>query len=555
MATLQELAQQIKANRAMTFGDFLANQGYYVRNPDDPQQIFTVGGESGFEVIPQDQLQNLQREFERLQDPSQLLFQNGYFNPYTSSLAVSDQVKAGGDLKKLTEAVYPGGQWINDPTLGEIYQINPSTRANYSAASYSDGGGGFGDFLKMAAPIALSALGAPYLSNALGGGLLGSVGAGAAIGGISSGLTGGDPLKGALTGGLGGGLGYGLSGMGVPAEQLPAPVTDLTSPGAVAGTTNYAPGVLNSAFSSAPATDFASQLFPYSSAASATPMADAVSPTVAGAMSGTAPQTSALNWASLANPNYIDLSNSTGGMGVPAEQAPAPVTDLTTPGFIPGTTNYPAGVLNSGLTSAITGTLGNAAKSAVTGALGSKSLLDNLGSPRSLATLLAGGLDLYGVNQRNNLLKEIADRSWNAGAPSRSRFEAANTPGFDLNAIPGYSSALQTSADAFTRSLSAKSGNPTGLGSAQAETQKYLMGSLGLPAWQQYANLNANAGGLSQLSGNALNASTNVANSIADPYNVIGKTAGNIFNPPSDLQTTLANLKDLLKTNNIFVTA
>jgi hypothetical protein len=112
-------------------------------------------------------------------------------------------------------------------------------------------------------------------------------------------------------------------------------------------------------------------------------------------------------------------------------------------------------------------------------------------------------------------------------------------PGFDLNSMPGYSGALQTSSDAFTRSLSAKGGNPAGTGAAQAETQKYLMGSVGLPAWQQYFNDNATVG-YNPASVGAANSYQNLASAVGQGTNALTTNTGN-----QDAATAIKTLKDL----------
>jgi len=103
----------------------------------------------------------------------------------------------------------------------EIQQIlgSSSQRANYQnqqrIAQEAAGGGGIGDLVKVAAPIALSmVLGPEMMALAP---ELGVMGAGAltggTIGGIGAGITGGDIGKGVLMGGATGALGGAMSGI------------------------------------------------------------------------------------------------------------------------------------------------------------------------------------------------------------------------------------------------------------------------------------------------------------------------------------------------------
>jgi hypothetical protein len=74
-------------------------------------------------------------------------------------------------------------------------------------------GGNFGELAKVAAPLALSMVAAPYLAPMLGGGLGGAMAAGALTGGATAGITGGDVGRGALMGGASGALGGALNGI------------------------------------------------------------------------------------------------------------------------------------------------------------------------------------------------------------------------------------------------------------------------------------------------------------------------------------------------------
>lgn len=81
--------------------------------------------------------------------------------------------------------------------------------------------GNFKDFVKTAAPIALSVIPGvgTGLSSMFGGGAIGNIGAGAVLGAGNAAIQGGDIGKGALYGGLGGGIGTGVNALN-PAGAL-----------------------------------------------------------------------------------------------------------------------------------------------------------------------------------------------------------------------------------------------------------------------------------------------------------------------------------------------
>lgn len=162
---------------------------------------------------------------------------------------------------------------------------------------------------------------------------------------------------------------------------------------------------------------------------------------------------------------------------------------------------------------------------------------------KTLGSVLGGGIDLYGVTQRNQLLKDIADKTDAYGAPSRARYEASYQPGFDLGtADPGFKDALDYSSRANLNALSVR-GNPALSPNAQFSNMSDLTSKVTLPALQNYRSTNASSGGLGTLAVSAGAAATNYANSTADPYNVAGKTVSNVLNPPSSLDDLMKQLK------------
>ena len=150
-----------------------------------------------------------------------------------------------------------------------------------------------------------------------------------------------------------------------------------------------------------------------------------------------------------------------------------------------------------------------------------------------LGTGIGGILDYKAATDRTNALKEIADRSWGAGQASRDRYNAAQQPGFNIVSIPGLQSGMDTVMDTYLRKLSATGGNPAGIGAAPSQTQAYVLGNVGLPAYQNYVNSNASAGGLASLAANSTAAATQAA---ADPgvYGSFGRTVDGFFNGPKE---------------------
>ena len=167
---------------------------------------------------------------------------------------------------------------------------------------------------------------------------------------------------------------------------------------------------------------------------------------------------------------------------------------------------------------------------------GTSSLLGLLGKG------IGGVLDYSASSKAADNAKAIADRTWGAGQLYRDNAARAMSPGFDLNSIPGYSGALSNSMDAFNRSLSAKSGNPWGVGGAAGEAISYAGRNLALPAWQNYFNANSNAGGLSNLATQSTTAGLNAGAADAATYGSLGQTARNIFDPQPNYQKQYLDL-------------
>jgi hypothetical protein len=117
-------------------------------------------------------------------------------------------------------------------------------------------------------------------------------------------------------------------------------------------------------------------------------------------------------------------------------------------------------------------------------------------------SLLNTGLGMYSANQQANAYEDKFNKMFGAGAPARDLFYGTFAPGFDLSKDPALRSAMDTSMNTYMRAASAGNaqgvagGNPFNNPGAFMESQKYLLGSVGLPYLMNTRNTLANAGGL-----------------------------------------------------------
>lgn len=160
----------------------------------------------------------------------------------------------------------------------------------------------------------------------------------------------------------------------------------------------------------------------------------------------------------------------------------------------------------------------------------------------ALGTGVATGLGVYGSDQQTDAYKDLAQKYMDFGAPSRSRFEASMTPGFDVNSIPGYKGAVDTASESLLRRLSATGGNPFGNPGGLIEANKAIISGTALPAFNEYARLNANTG-----FGSSMNAAvpfqTAAIGSDANGLNALGYGLGQLTQPPKqDLASMLRQL-------------
>lgn len=196
-------------------------------------------------------------------------------------------------------------------------------------------------------------------------------------------------------------------------------------------------------------------------------------------------------------------------------------------------------VIGGASTAAGSGLPGQAGSGAVAGsgaAAGSaiSRILDGTASTADwtsvLGTAAATGVGIYGANEQANKLKEIADRLYATGAPSRGRYEASFDPGFTMANDPGYQGALDTTTDTLLRRASV-GGNPVGNPGVLAEIAKYVTGNVALPALQNYRTQNANTGGYSSFNTAAPTTATNAVNAGANVYGDVGYGIGQATNP------------------------
>ncbi len=161
--------------------------------------------------------------------------------------------------------------------------------------------------------------------------------------------------------------------------------------------------------------------------------------------------------------------------------------------------------------------------------------------------LAGAGLGAYGASQQSSALQDLASQYQAFGAPSRARFEASMSPGFDPTTIPGYKGALDSASGAIMSRLSTQ-GNPFGNPGGLIEANKQIVNGTALPAVQNYQQQNASAGGLSAYNAAAPGAASAAVNSNAGVYNALGYGATAATQPDNtqgvsnSLETILRNL-------------
>lgn len=155
--------------------------------------------------------------------------------------------------------------------------------------------------------------------------------------------------------------------------------------------------------------------------------------------------------------------------------------------------------------------------------------------------LLATALGVYGANKQAGDFRTLANTYDQYGAPSRARFEASMTPGFDPNMIPGYKGAVDTAMKAMLAKLSAGSGNPFGNPGGLIDANKQIISGTALPAIQEFQRLNANTGFGSSMNG-ALNLNTQAIGADAGSLNALGYGLNQATQPQRTLKDIMESL-------------
>lgn len=242
----------------------------------------------------------------------------------------------------------------------------------------------------------------------------------------------------------------------------------------------------------------------------------------------------------------------TGTFGSPGADATA--AQATSGGTI-GSGAYDAGTAAAaGAGAAGAAGTGASAASALSKVLNGTATADDYA--KLLGQVAPGLLGAYGASQQSSALSGLADKYFNVGAPSRARYEASMTPGFDPLSIPGYKGALDTANESAMHALSTQ-GNPFGNPSGLIDAQQRVVNGTALPAIQNYQALNANAGGISSMNAAAPGTAAQAIGSSGGVLSALGSAAGNVLNPPQTADQSLAALLKLYGSGsgNIFQTA
>lgn len=154
----------------------------------------------------------------------------------------------------------------------------------------------------------------------------------------------------------------------------------------------------------------------------------------------------------------------------------------------------------------------------------------------------ATGLGVAGSRNAANAYNNLASQYMAFGAPSRGRYEASMTPGFDPNSIPGYAGAVDTASKGVLARLAATGGNPWGNPGGLIEANKQIISGTALPAIQQYQNQNAATGGYGAFNTAAPAAANAGVGANAGVYNAVGSGLAGLTNPQPSIYDTLARL-------------
>lgn len=156
--------------------------------------------------------------------------------------------------------------------------------------------------------------------------------------------------------------------------------------------------------------------------------------------------------------------------------------------------------------------------------------------------LASTGLGIAGSRNAANAYNNLAGQYMAFGAPSRARYEASMTPGFDPNSIPGYAGAVDTASKGILARLAATAGNPWGNPGGLIEANKQIISGTALPAIDAYQRLNAGTGGYAGFNAAAPAAATAGIGAQGGVYNAVGSGLAGLLNPQPSLYDTLRGL-------------
>ena len=168
--------------------------------------------------------------------------------------------------------------------------------------------------------------------------------------------------------------------------------------------------------------------------------------------------------------------------------------------------------------------------------------------PGTWGKLLSTGLGMYGANKQASALQGLANKYESYGGPSRARFDASMSPGFDPMSIPGYAGALDSTSKSLLARLSAQGGNPFGNPGGLIDANKQIVAGTALPAIQEYQRLNANTGFGSSMNA-AANLGTQAIGADAGALNALGYGINSLTNPQPSLADLLKQIQGEYKPN------
>lgn len=232
-------------------------------------------------------------------------------------------------------------------------------------------------------------------------------------------------------------------------------------------------------------------------------------------------------------------------MNLGQEQLGIPGTDVASGSGPVGIDSTAPATGAAGVGAAAAGSGGSTAPvaGAAAGGTALSRFLDGSASAADIASVLgtvgATGLGIFGSLEQQKAANQLSSNLFAAGAPSRARFEASMTPGFDPASIPGYKGALDTASESILRKLSATGGNPYGNPGGLIEANKQIISGTALPAVQNYQGQNAAAGGLPSFASAAPSAATNAISAGGNVFNAIGSGISSLTNPQPNLADTL----------------